>query len=437
MLKSVSMSFATITHEPQVELPDVGDYDCPPDCISKIEEYHQGLHSILISKQTGRSKYKPIGKIKCQKGADRHSRPEATPDELAEYIMQWIQYEIDESDDPGNYRFTLVGPPGKGQFSKSKHIDLRDEDGIARSKDMLSEGDMLEQQSAYIGELHSQLSGMVDLVLGSYKVVVGENREMMKILSEATRKHGEIEANRLAHQLNMKIHEDEVAAQDADAERSMQKFREGIQVFKETDAAEELVRAVAKKLQGKEEQEAQDAPTPHTPPTAPTVPQPTPVPAPTVASPPEDVDAANNKATSKKKTKKGKLTKKRRSKKSSKKDEPVEAEVVDENDEDYIDPDILAQGREMVLSRPMVTAAEALKMSINEKSQWGLLRKKLNPEQLDILDEIFAATEDERVKELAQKLYNAKGLLKLANLREDLDDTQQGLISMVLAEVKR
>jgi len=429
------MSFANISHSPEVDLPDQADYDCPPDCISVIEEYHQGLHTIVISKQTGRSKYKPIGKIDCQKKGDRHSRPEATPDELAEYVMQWIQYEIEESDDPGNYRFTLNGPPGKGRFSKSKHVDLRDEDGIARSKDMLNEGDMLEQQSAYIGELHSQLSGMVDLVLGSYKVVVGENREMMKILSEATRKHGEIEANRLAHQLNMKIHEDEVAAEDAEAERSMQKFREGLGVFKDTNAAEELIRALAKKIKGKEDAEAKAAAGAPTAPTRPTeTASPTPVNS-AVAVPASESkeDPKKKKKAAKKAGKKGRF-KKAKGAKGATKEEP-EAEPLEDLDD--IDAETREEGRRMVTERPLVTAAEAFKMSVNIKSQWGLLRKTLTNEQSDILDEIFAATTDDEVTAPAQKLYDAKGLLKLGGLRKHLDPQQQALISMVMSEIER
>jgi len=432
MIKWSSMSFANISHSPEVDLPEQADYDCPPDVISLIEEYHQGLHTVLVSKQTGRSKYKPVGKIECQKKGDRHSRPEATPDELAEYVMQWIQYEIEESDEPGNYRMSLKGPPGKGRFDKSKHIDLRDEDGIARSKDMLNEGDMLEQQSAYIGELHSQLSGMVDLVLGSYKVVVGENREMMKILSEATRKHGEIESNRLAHQLNMKIHEDEVAAEDAEAERSMQKFREGLGVFKDTNAAEELIRALAKKIKGKEEAEARSSPSA---PGAPSTPAPeTPV---TSVVP---VDAPESKEDSKKKKKAGKKAakkgrfKKAKGAKGAKKEEPEDEPLEDLAD---IDAETLEEGRRMVMERPLVTAAEAFKMSVNQKSQWGLLRKALTNQQSDILDEIFAATTDDEVTALAQKLYNAKGLLKLGSLRKNLDPQQQALISMVMSEIER
>jgi hypothetical protein len=404
------MSFANISHTPDVELPNDPHFDCPHDTISLIEEYHQGLHSILVSKETSRKKYKPVGKIICQKDGDRHSRPEATPDELGEYVMQWIQYEIEETDDPGRYMVQVVGPPGRGQFRKSKHVDLTGDDGVPRSIQLLSEGDMIEQQGAYIGELHSQLTGMIDMILSSYKVVVNENREMMKVLSEATRKHGEIEQLRLAHQLNMKVHEDEVAAQDADAERGMQKFREGLAVFKDTNAADELIRAVATKIKGKEKADAAAR-------------------AQAAAAPIPSSEPSEAQAEEKPK-KKARFSKKKGAKKKSGKKKESAEEVDDE-----IDEDILEEGRRMVQERPLVTAAEALKMTININNQWGVIRKTLTEEQADILDDIFASATDDDVKMHAERLYKAKGILNLATLRKHLDEQQQAFVSLVMSEV--
>lgn len=436
----IPMSFATVSHTPDVELPDGLEYECPHDAISLIEEWHQGLHKILVSKQLRRNSYKPIGTIVCQATKDRHARPEATPDELGEYVMQWIQYEIEESDDPGKYRMILKGPPGKGAYEKSKHIDLTGEDGAPRTMSMLNEGDMLEQQTQYIGELHSQIVGMIELVVNSHKTVVNENREMMKILSEATRKHGEIERDRLKHQLEMKMHEDEVKAQDAEAERSLQKFREGMDVFKKTGAAEELIRAVAKKIQGKnkeedkernekadEEQGAEEG----------------------VSSTAIQTDESTQRvrnatragvaAESSDEPKKKKRA--RFSKKASKKadeDEKV-PEGSDEDPEDLpeIDPEFAEEGRRMVHERPLVTAAEALKMTINENGQWGLLRKTLTSDQMDILDDIFGAADDEEVVEHAQRLYDAEGLLNLAELNDKVDDQQRAFIQFIMKDVEQ
>lgn len=428
-----TVSFANISLRPDVDLPHEATYECPDDAISLIEEYHCGLHSIVLTKKEGRNKFTPIGKVVCQDTKDRNSRPEATPHELSEIVMQWIQYEIDETDDPGTYRMQLIGPPGKGNFRRSKHIDLSSGDGIARTKDMLSEGDMIEQQSHYIGSLHEQLTGMVDLVLGSYKIVVGENREMMKILSEATRKHGDIEAQRLAHQLEMRVHEDEIKHQDMEAERSLQKFREGLAVFKETNAAEELVRAVAKKIQGAKEGMAasnQEASTP--------APTPAPIPPPTLV-PVADPDEPEEKTTKAKSGKK-KASKKKKAKKSTKKGRLKKVADLEEDADAPDDEAILAEGRElqeMVMERPLVMAAEALKMSIDANSQWSLIRKTLSEDQADILDEIFAASDDGEVRDLAQKLYDTKGFLKMLDLKKHLDDQQEAFIGLVMSQVKQ
>ena len=430
------MSFATVSHKPDVELPDPAEFDCPNDAVSLIEEWHQGLHKILISKQLRRNSYKPVGSIICQDSKDKHSRPEATPDELGEYVMQWIQYEIEESDDPGKYRIILKGPPGKGAFEKSKHIDLTDNDGTPRTISMLSEGDMLEQQTQYIGELHSQVVGMIELVVNSHKTVVNENREMMKILSEATRKHGEIERDRLKHQLEMRMHEDDVKSIEAEAERSLQKFREGMDVFKKTGAAEELIRAVAKKIQGKnkddedelkkEKPPEEEAKTDDDDSTE-------------AVAIPEVVPEAKEKDDPKKK--RGRFTKKApKASKASKadkttKDTPEDGTAAVPGDDEYIDPEWLEEGRQMVNERPLVTAAEALKMTINEKGQWRTIRKTLSDEQADILDDIFSSATDEEVTANAQRLYDADGLLNLAALQNELDEQQQAFIQFVMKHV--
>ena len=289
---------------------------------------------------------------------------------------------------------------------------------------------MLEQQTAYIGELHSQMIGMIELVTNSHKVVVNENREMMKILSEATRKHGEIEALRLGHQLQMKMHEDEISAAEADADRSLAKFREGLDVFKNTGAAEELIRAVAKKIQGKDkdkENEESEGTTSSPSPTAGSIDS--------QADTDADADETQKPAPKKKArfSKSKSASKKKSSKKSSKNRDP-EAEVDETDAESPEAPDSL---QKMVDERQLVMAAEALKMTINEKSQWKAIHKILNDRQSDILDDIFASTTNDEVIENAQLLYDAEGMMKLVALNQELDDQQKAFIGLVMKHVKR
>ena len=52
------MSFATVSHTPtDIDLPDHSEFECPDDVVSLIEEWHQGLHKILISKMIRRGNY--------------------------------------------------------------------------------------------------------------------------------------------------------------------------------------------------------------------------------------------------------------------------------------------------------------------------------------------------------------------------------------------
>jgi outer membrane biosynthesis protein TonB len=411
---------------PDIELPDP-EQECPPDVLAMIEEHHQGLHRILVSRRKPNGGHETFGTIVCQKTKDRFGRPEATPEELGDLVMMWIQYDIYRTDDPGNYRVLLVGPPGKGKFERSTHINMMGEGGVPRTMAMLNQGDLLEAQTLYIGEMHSQVIGMIEIVIGGYKTVVNENREMMKILSEATRKHGEIEAMRLEHQLNMKIHEDDKQHQEAEAERSQKKWEQGLATLKDTGAAEDLMRAIAKRIQGaKEAREAARSVDEAKPPTEEPVAEPTEKEAPKRTRFAQGKKKSSKKKSTKKKSSKKKSTKKS-TKKSSKKEEPPEEEGLDE---------FLEEGAQLLGENPLVLAAETLKMTINQKGQWGIIRKTLTEEQADILDDIFASTTDAEVKKNAQRLAKAKGMLKLIDLNKHLDEQQRAFIGLVMGEVE-
>jgi hypothetical protein len=428
------MQYANISHHPDVDLPDEAYWPCPDDVVASIEEFHEGLHKVMVAKEIRRNSYRPIGTIICQTTKDKRARPEATPDELGEYVMQWLQYEVDESDSPGRYRVTLVGPPGKGAFKKSKHIDLSDPEGNPRTMTMLNEGDLLEQQTAYIGELHSQVVGMIELLTGAHKTVVNENREMMKILSEATRKHAEIERDRLTHQLNMKMHEDQTKAEEAESERAMRKFEKGMAMFKETGAAEELIRAVAKKIQGVKDgiQNAAQGVSEAKPKTEPSGLKAAP------ATPPEQKDDDPTEAPTPPRSAKGRFTKTKKTtkkknakKKASKKDVEKPEKTLEDVEPAELDEELQA----MIEERPYVMAAEALQMTINEKKQWRTISKILSDEQQDILDDIFASTTDEDVIKNAQRLASAPGMMNLAKLQGELDEQQKTFIGLIMKHV--
>lgn len=153
------MSFENLSHTPEFELPPNAP-PAPADLISLVEEVYQGLSKAIVWKMIRRGKYDQVATIICQDNPSKATKPQASPEEICDYCMMCMQYEMDKSDDPGTYKVQLLGPPGRGRFDRSKHIDLSGGDGEAHSKTMLSEGELVEQQSQYIGELHSQMIAM-------------------------------------------------------------------------------------------------------------------------------------------------------------------------------------------------------------------------------------------------------------------------------------
>jgi hypothetical protein len=422
-------------HSPEFDLPEYCE-PCPHDAVSLIEEWHMGLHKILISKRDRKRSYKPVATIICQDGGDKRSRPAQNPDEIAEYVMSIIQWEIDKSDDPGMYRMSLVGPPGKGRFERSKHIDMSHDDGAARTMNFVNEGELHEMKDAYIGELHGHILAMIEMVTASHRAVVNENREMTKIVSEAVRKNGELEQNRLMHQLKVREMEDDARFRDAEAERKASQISEGIGVFKDSGAIDEILKAVARKIDEfggpKEtslaviedddpEDELDDDE----------------VEADEPVKKKDSKKKASKKKASKKKSAKKKSKRKSTKKKSSKKKATIRRASADQDEEDDPDEEVMAEGRRMVQERPLVMAAEALKMSIDVNGQWSIIRKTLTEEQADILDEIIASKTDEEVVENAQALYAAPGNMRLMELSNHLDEQQQKFIGFILSHIKK
>lgn len=88
---------------------------------------------------------------------------------------------------------------------------------------------------------------------------------------------------------------------------------------------------------------------------------------------------------------------------------------------------------EKLATSPLLMAAEALKMSIDEKKQWPMLRETLNEEQMDMFDDIFAAVEEEDIEDKLKDLYKMKGMKKLLNLQEELDETQSKFVEVLFA----
>lgn len=428
------MTWSSLSHTPDFELPEEAP-PYPEDVRGLIEEWHEGLTRIVVSKKIARNKYTPFATITCQdpKAATKKSHPTATPEDIAEYAMYTIQHEIDESDDPGIYKVTLFGPPGKGRFERSKHIDLTDSDGMPRSVAMMNEGELNEQQAAYIGELHGTIIGLIEINQSTMKHVVQENREMMKIVSESVRKVGEVEAMRLNHELQLRINADEAKQRELEREFEKQKWTELLNLVNESGAPEAIMKAIMRKVKkaereseekDKEKDKEKKGGTPWR------------------SKSKTSSDSEKNKEKSKKKKK----SKKRESEDLKEEEvqedtnvEDVDLESNEVSEEEESDEDMEAryfdEGMDKIEADEkgeLLVAAEALKMSIDVKKQWKIIRDTLSEDQYEALEDIFAAPTGDAVEKGCVKLYELKGAKRLIKLQDHLDERQQQFVDILL-----
>jgi hypothetical protein len=438
------MAFETLSHSPEFELP-MNSPNYPQDLLSLIEECHEGLYRVVIHKFVRRGKYAQVATIQCQESASRKSRPTATPDDISEYCMLVMQYDIDKTDERGKYKVVLYGGMSKGRWERSKHVDLSDADGEAKTLHMMSEGDMLEQQQSYIGELHSQMIAMHETLQGMVKPILHENKEMMKIVTESQRRLGDVEAQRLKHDLELRMHNDDIKAQEAEEEHKMERWRELLGVVKETGAFEAIVKAVMTKVQQVKENKSEKREE---------KPRPTAASSSSSSSKNKKKSSASSKkqtvrdksqeerskskTTTKKKTVSTDKAKKRkrgeRDKQRAKAEGAVDEAVNEETEEvnmEELEAEFYKEAVEKLATSPLLMAAEALKMSIDEKKQWPMLRETLNEEQMDMFDEIFAAVEEDDIKRKLKGLYKMKGMKKLLALQDELDDVQSKFVEVL------
>ncbi len=114
----------SLSHTPEFEFLPMNAPNAPADLISLLEECHEGLSKAIVSKMIRRGKYEQIATVLCQENATKKTTPVASLDDIADYCMMCMQYDIEKTDDAGTYRVTLIGAPGKGRFERSMHIVL-------------------------------------------------------------------------------------------------------------------------------------------------------------------------------------------------------------------------------------------------------------------------------------------------------------------------
>lgn len=419
------MSFENLSHTPEFELPPNAP-PAPADLISLVEECYQGLSKAIVWKMIRRGKYDQVATILCQDNPSKATKPQASPEEISDYCMMCMQYEMDKSDDPGTYKVQLLGPPGRGRFDRSKHIDLSGGDGEAHSKTMLSEGELVEQQSQYIGELHSQMIAMHETLHSMVKPLLQENREMMKIVTEASKKNADLERDRLKHELEMMMHKDQLRQEEQKEEMKNERFRETMEVVKESGAIEGLMKALHKKLAN---------------------------------AGADDDDDDDDDETEKKETKKKSSAKSGESKKSSKKTGESKAEKAKKRKKRKASPEdrrkakklkkAIDSGEELsqeqleevfestamdkARENPLAVMVEILKMSIDEQEKWPIIEETLTERQFEIFKKISESESDAQIEKLLKKLYNEKGMRRFFKLEKHLDDQQQKFVDKLLA----
>ncbi len=403
------MAFETLSHTPAFDLPDYGP-PITPDALALVEEWHRGLHRVVVSKQMRRDSYELVATITVQEGGTSKTHPAASPDDISEYVMLCIQWEMERSDAPGIYRMKLFGAPGKGRFDKSKHIDTRG-DGDAKDIHVLTEGELNEQQSQYIGELHSQIVAQNEILMGMVKPLLTENKEMMKILGEAVRNSAEVEAVRNKHAIEMKIHNDDMKIREEESEQKMKRWMELLGVVKESGATEAIFKALAKKLNQSAEESG------------------------------EKVRKANEKKNEEEKEKekenaseegvkelKKAATKKKKKKKKKKKAKNGEGKRVFSSEETAVaeeaEDEFLREGLAMVEKSPLVLCAQGLKMTIEDKDQWSLIEEILTKDQYEQFVSITECSTDETLIQKMKELYDMRGMKRLLKLGDHLDEGQ-------------
>ena len=435
------MGFESLTHTPEFELP-ANAPSAPADLISLLEECHEGLSKCIVSKMVRRGKYEQIATIICQENATKKTSPAASADDIADYCMMCMQYDVEKTDDAGTYRVMLIGPPGRGRFERSKHVDLGEGDGMARSKTMMTEGELIEQQSQYIGELHSQSIAVLETLHGMVKPLLQENKEQMKIISESARRLAEVERDRMRFDLEMRIHNDEMKIEETKEEMKTQRWNETMEVIKESGMVEGFMKAIIKKINNpkKSDDDDDDGDEDEKPKKKKTK-------KPTAPKTGGQVSEDGPKKKKKKKKKSGKSVvdkakeKKRGKKKGKKKKKekpPISEETqaaIESGDEmttEQLEEVFEASGVAKARENPIALMVEILKMSIEQNEQWPIIEKTLSEKQFALFKKITETEDDDSIEKMLKKLYEMKGARRLLKLEQHLEEDQQGYVEKLL-----
>jgi hypothetical protein len=401
---------------PEIELPDLYE-PFPEDLAALCHSNLRGMKQMTVHRMVQRGQYKIVASAILQDKPTRNSVPTFPAEEICEVAMQIIASDIAETDDPGNYKVAFIGIGGRGRKIVSKHIRMREEQS-PRAVNTMDEGDLLETQMSYIGELHQVNMGLMEVVSGMIRPLLEENKEMMKICTDSVKKVGEVEAARMAHELEVRRMEDENRLELFKEQQNQEKWNELFNHVKSTGAMESVIEGLMKKFAGgKGEPQKSPEPTPNVRPRRPTAPrQPLPTPEevsnlPAVRGPTTVVPATPT------------------SPAPDPGEDPSESE--ESHNEEMQLRDIEKEVEEQMSNSPLVALAQALKFSIDENGQWKGIYKTLNDDQIEIFDEILSADTDAAVKAGMDKMKKTS-VAKLMMLRGMMDEDQVKILGAML-----
>jgi hypothetical protein len=407
---------------PEIELPDLYE-PFPEDLAALCHSNLRGMKQMTVHRMVQRGQYKIVASAQLQEKPTRNSVPTVPAEEICEVAMQIIASDIAETDDPGNYKVSFIGVGGRGRKIVSKHIRMREEQS-PRAVNTMDEGDLLETQMSYIGELHQVNMGLMEVVSGMIRPLLEENKEMMKICTESVKKVGEVEAARMSHELEIRRMEDENRLELFKEQQSQDKWNELFNHVKSTGAMESVIEGLMKKFAGPQKSPepknnpGAKSPVPARKPAAVRKPLPTPeeisnLPA---VRKPSEISIARPADTD--------IEKEKNITPEDKSQEIAEEEKIQLED-------IQKEVQEEMEKSPLVALAQALKFSIDENGQWKKIYKTLNDDQIEIFDEIISAESDDEVKAAMDKMKKTS-VAKLMMLRAMMDEDQVKILGAML-----
>lgn len=383
---------------------------------------------MTVHRMIQRGQYKIVASAQIQEKPTRNSQPPYTSEEICETAMQIIAHDIMETDDPGNYKVSFIGLGGRGRKIVSKHIRMREEQS-PRAVNTMDEGDLLETQMSYIGELHQVNMGLMEVVSGMIRPLLEENKEMMKICTESVKRVGEVEALRMTHDLELRKMEDENRLEILKEQQNQEKWNELFEHVKKTGAMESIIGGLMQKFVGKDDDnKPQNAP-----------------PERRSSPPPERVRKARPLPTEEKVISSVPAVRGPTGVQRANADpepeppaptaeqihQPQESSPTETATEPEVTQNLMEEVYEEMKDQPLVTIAQALKASIDANGQWKKIYKTLNDDQVEIFDEIVSATQDAQVREGMERMKKTS-IAKLLMLRGMMDEDQQKLLLAML-----